>query len=118
LAPNWAWRWARSAASSPATTPCCRCWRPRARTGRPFLRRLACLVVGLLRPPAGAGGGAGLAPHGAGAGLTQPCCSFLMLVARFLARFSSPPAARRMLPRTLTFLTCGRWLPLLENFRP
>ena len=31
------------------------------------------------------------------------------------ARLSSPPAVRRLLPSTVTFLTCGRWLPLFEN---
>ena len=36
---------------------------------------------------------------------------------RFFARLSVPPAASRMLPSTVTFFTCGRWLPLFENFR-
>ena len=71
---------------------------------------LACAELGLLRAPRWLLVAAlAWRLHGAAAADdAQPCCSFLTLVARFLARFSSPPAARRMLPRTLTFFTCGR----------
>ena len=38
-----------------------------------------------------------------------------MLALRRRARFSVPPAVIRMLPTTVTFLICGRWLPLFGN---
>ena len=47
----------------------------------------------------------------------QSTAFFLTLVTRGLARLISPPAVTRWLPKSLTFLICGRWLPLFENFR-
>jgi hypothetical protein len=59
-----------------------------------------------------AGAGAGLAPR-----RRRRSVDGLLLDAgrRGLARLIRPPAVTRWLPKTLTFLTVARWLPLFEN---
>ena len=112
---------ARSSASSPATTrsqPMMEAAR-RGEGGPSFavLHGVAsAFFVAQVRRRRCARVAAGRAPRPARRRRYGCCADFLTLVGRRrVARFSVPPAASRMLPTTVTFLTCGRWLPLFEN---
>ena len=76
----------------------------RAGQGRVELRPAAPDQHRVLRRQDHAGAGSGLADRRR----PQSTAFFLMLVTRGLARLISPPAVTRWLPKTLTFLICGR----------